>query len=562
MSPKDLTELLDRLVADWESELVEFKEANDNYSTDKVGEYFSALANEANLRGADAAWLVFGVRNRTRAVVGTEYRQDRERLESLKMQVAQGSEPSASFRDLYVLDHADGRVILMEIPPAPRGIPISWKGHYFARNGESLAPLSWDKQDEIRNQTVQGDWTAAVVPGASIGDLDEGSVQRARDAFARKYANRIPEEEVAAWSVAAFLDRARLTQDGQITRAALLLLGKPESAWRLSPHPAQLTWNLVGPEQAYEHFSPPFFLATTTLFQRIRNIQLRLLPHDQLLVEEVSKYDQQIVLEALHNCIAHQDYRHGGRVVVTESADRLVFESEGTFFDGAPDDYVEGHRLPRRYRNPFLVQAMVELNMIDTMGYGIRRMHNRQADRYLPLPDYDLSGGSSVKLTIYGGVVDPAYTKLLMQRTDLPLTDILALDRVQKKLPIPTEAAQRLRRAGVIEGRKPNFHVAAVVADATGSRADYIRMRGQDDAHYTKLVLDFVDKFGNASRQDLDKLLLTKLSDALTPEQKDRKVGNLLTKMRRAGQLRNAGTRARPVWVRGDAMQKEDGSAS
>jgi ATP-dependent DNA helicase RecG len=58
--------------------------------------------------------------------------------------------------------------------------------------------------------------------------------------------------------------------------------------------------------------------------------------------------------------------------------------------------------------------------------------------------------------------VDLAYSRLLIQKTDLPLADVLALDRVQKKLPIPDEAAARLRKAGLIEGRKPNHFVSAV----------------------------------------------------------------------------------------------------
>ncbi|WP_287127066.1 hypothetical protein [Desulfobacter sp.] len=93
-----------------------------------------------------------------------------------------------------------------------------------------------------------------------------------------------------------FLDRAKLTQDGRITRTTILLLGKPESAYLLSPDPGQITWKLEGPERAYEHFGLPFFLNTTSVYRKIRNIQVRILPDDQLFSVEVSKYDQRIVL--------------------------------------------------------------------------------------------------------------------------------------------------------------------------------------------------------------------------------------------------------------------------
>jgi len=543
-----LKTLLNTLIGTWENEVVEFKQADENYKTDKIGEYFSALSNEANLSGQESAWLVFGVNNKTRAISGTHYREEADRLNGLKHQIAQSTEPSVTFRNIHVLEDTAGRVVLFEIPAAPRGIPIAWKGHYYSRAGESLVPLGFAKQDEIRQQTIAEDWTAQPVSSATFEDLDEAALQRARKAFAKKYANRFAAEEVEVWPLSTFLDRARVTQNGAITRTTLLLLGKPESTWKLSPHPAQMTWKLEGPERAYEHFSPPFLLSTSWLYRRIRNIQLRLLPQDELLPIEVAKYDQKIVLESLHNCIAHQDYTRNGRVIVIEQPDRLVFENEGMFFEGQPGDYLEGNRVPRKYRNPFLAQAMAELNMIDTMGFGIHDMYARQAKRYFPMPDYDLSEASAVRLTIYGGVVDPAYSRLLIQKTDLPLADILALDRVQKKLPLPDEAITRLRRAGLIEGRKPNLYVSAKVAKATSDKVDYIRTRAQDDEFYAKLLIDYLEKFGHATRSEIDKLLMDKLSDGLSPEQKRTKISNLVTKLRRRGRIHNSGSRGHPIW--------------
>lgn len=548
MDQAALISLLDRLIATWENEVVEFKRAGSDFDTDRIGQYFSALGNEANLRAAESAWLVFGVDDRLRSVVGSDYRMEPQRLQGLKQQVAQGTEPSITFRDIHVLHHAAGRVLLFEIPPAPRGMPIAWQGHYYARAGESRVSLGLDKLDTIRQQTLAQDWTAQTVPGATFDDLDAAALAKARELFALKHANRVDTAEVMAWPVATFLDRAHATQDGRVTRAALLLLGKAEAAWRLSPHPAQLTWKLDGPERAYEHFGPPFLLSTTQLYQRIRNIQLRLLPQDALLPVEVSKYDQKIVLEALHNCVAHQDYARHGRVSVTEQPDRLVFENEGSFFEGRPEDYIPGNRIPRRYRNPFLAQAMAELSMLDTMGFGIHDMHARQVRRYFPLPDYDLSDAGAVRLTIHGAVVDASYSRLLIQNTQMALADVLALDRVQKRLPIDDPTAARLRKAGLIEGRKPGYRVSAVVAKATASEADYIRTRSQDDAFYAKLLRDYLDSFGQASRKEINQLLLPKLSDALTDQQKNNKINGLLTKLRRRGDIVNTGSDTRPCW--------------
>ena len=395
---------------------------------------------------------------------------------------------------------------------------------------------------------IASDWSAQVVPAATLSHLDEGALKKAKEAFARKYANRFAADEIFDWPLESFLDRSKLTQEGKLTRTALLLLGKAESAYLLSPHPVQMTWKLEGAERAYEHFGPPFFLTTSEVYRKIRNIQLRILPEDALLPVEVSKYDQKIILEALHNCIAHQDYTRNGRIVVTEQPDKLIFENEGSFFEGKPEDYVTGNKTPRCYRNPFLSRAMAELNMIDTMGYGIYEMHLGQARRYFPMPDYDLTNPSVVKITIYGSIVDPAYSRMLIQKTDLPLTDILCLDRVQKKLPISKVAAQHLRSNGLIEGRLPNIHVSAAVAQATASKAEYIRTRAQDDAFYSKLIMDYLSKFSKASRAEIDKLLLPKLSDGLNDEQRRKKVSNLLTSLRRAGRIHNDGSKKVPAW--------------
>lgn len=547
LTSDELTGLFDRLLAGWENEVVEFKEAAHQFSADKTGEYVSALSNEANLRGLASGWLVFGVSN-ARQVVGTSHLLEVQQRQALKHHIHQSVDQRLTVREVYEVEHSGKRVVLLEVPAAPRGIPISWKGDYRARAGESLVPLSLDKLDEIRRQTISADWSAVVVSEATLAHLDPAAIARARQGFTERYASRIPAGDIEAWDDATFLAKARLTRDGQITRAALLLLGADTSTHLLTPHPAQMTWKLVGEQRAHEHFRLPFLLNTTALAKRIRNVQLRLLPPNELIYREINKYDERSLLEALYNCIAHQDYTRNSRIIVTEHADRIVFESVGEFFDGAPDDYVLDERTPRQYRNPFLIEAMTELNLIDQMGYGIHRMVQDQVRRFLPLPDYDLTTAGEVKLTIPGAVIDESYSQLLMVRTDLSLEDVAALDRVQKGLSISPEATAHLRKAKLIEGRKPHLRVAEVIASATGNLADYVRTRPQTDAHYATLIRDFLEREGSATREDIDALIVPLLPEVLTEEQKQKKVSNLLTKLRRQGSIHNVGSRSRPRW--------------
>jgi ATP-dependent DNA helicase RecG len=548
-SQEQLHQLLAALIAGWEGECVEFKEANDNFSTSDIGKYFSALSNEANLRLLPSAWLVFGLHDRTRAITGTDYRQDRARLDSLKHQIAQDTDPSISFRDIHELQTPQGRVVLFEIPPAPRGIPIGWKGHYFARDGSSLTALSLAKQDEIRAQSVADDWSAVICRDASLADLDPDALAKAREVFIQKHRDRIPEETIRGWDTSTFLDKARLTLGGGITRACLLLLGREQVTGLLNPYCAEMSWKLEGPELAYEHFHPPFLLTTTQLFQRIRNIRLSFLPANELIPVDVPKYDQRIVLEAFHNCIAHQDYTKCERVLVIERPTELVFQNAGSFFEGSPIDYVLRNRTPSRYRNRFLAQAMVQLRMIDTIGLGIREiMYRGQARRYLPMPDYDETGPDHVIMRIQGRFIDENYSRALLSHAELPWEDVLGLDAIQKGAEPEETTLTSLRRQGFVEGRRPNLHVASHIAAVTDTKAEYIRHRAFDDRYFCDLILDYLKTFQEGRRTDFERLLEGKLSDLLNAKQQAYKINRLIQKLRREGRIVVQGQTRAGVW--------------
>lgn len=110
-----------------------------------------------------------------------------------------------TFRQIHEVDVDSKGVVMLEIPPAPRGIPIAWEGQTYARAGESLSALGFAKQDEIRNHTLHSDWSAQIVEGATLDDLDPTAVERARSDFALKHQNRFAEGEVRGWPVATLL---------------------------------------------------------------------------------------------------------------------------------------------------------------------------------------------------------------------------------------------------------------------------------------------------------------------------------------------------------------------
>jgi ATP-dependent DNA helicase RecG len=539
-----------------ETEWFDFKEAKTTFDPEKLGEYFSALSNEANLKGQPCGWLIFGVEDRLpRRIVGTQYKTDRAALDVMKKHVADQTSQRLTFIEIHELLLPEGRVLMFEIPPAPPGVPTSWKGHYYGRDGESIGALNAEEYERIRAQAVRQDWSAGIVETASVADLDDAAIAFARAQFKKKNPNFTDEP---SWDTPTFLNKAKVCIGGKVTRTALLLLGKPESAHLISPAQAQVTWVLKGADgvdRDYRHFGMPLILVGDELLKKIRNLTVRHLRGGTLFPEEVTQYDEWVIRETLHNCIAHQDYSAAARINVVETDDTLLFSNRGSFIPGTVEQMIAADAPPDVYRNPFLAQAMVSLNMIDTIGSGIKRMFRVQRERSFPMPDYELEDPSKVVVRLSGRIIDENYTRLLLSDGELDLTDVIALDKVQKKLPVDDDTSARLRKRGLVEGRRPNLFVSARVAAVTDAKADFIKNRAFDKAHYQALVVAYLEKFDEANLDDFRRLLLSKLSDALSDEQKSDFIKNLLQDMRRRGLIETDGDRRWAKW----RLAKPDG---
>ena len=513
-----------------------------------------------HLKGQPYGWLVFGVQDKPRKIVGTSYRPDRPGLDSLKREVAHKTTNRITFLDIHELRLPEGRILVFQIPAAPAGVPVAWEGHWYGRDGESIGPLNILEVEQIRGQAMRSDWSAGLCADATLADLDERAIAKARQEYATKNPSKAAEMDT--WNDTTFLSKAKVLIGGKITRAAILLLGKDEAEHFLSPAVARMSWVLrdaSGTQLDYEHFGPPFLLNIESVFARIRNLRYRYLADGSLFPTEISKYEPWVIREALHNCIAHQDYTLQGRINVVEEPDALVFTNLGSFIPQTVETVIERDAPPERYRNPFLANAMVNLNMIDTIGSGIRKMFALQRKRFFPLPDFDLSDPQRVAVRITGKVLDENYTRMLMAKTDLDLQDVMALDKVQKRLRLTEVEFRLLKSKGLVEGRRPNLFVAARVAAATGDKAAYIRNRALDKAHYKQLVVAYLRQYRKATREELDQLLLDKLSDALSDQQKRNKVRNLLQEMRRDGTIRPTGPRKTAEWVLAKPPEKPRG---
>lgn len=533
---------------DSENEIVEFKEAKNNYDFTKLGKYFSALSNEANLCSKPYGWLVFGIKDNDHSIVGTQYRSERKDLDKLKGEIANKTTNRISFIDIHEVKLPEGRVILFQIPSAPKGIPIAFDGHYYARDGEELVPLNIEKIERIRAQATKEDWSAAIVPAATLEDLDEDAIALARKNFKNKFPDKA--DEVDLWDNITFLNKAKVTSKGKITRTALILLGKDESEHLLNPADVKIRWKLMDElnnDIDYEIFGIPLILSVEKVFAKIRNIKYRYMQEGTIFPTEVAKYEPFSIREAINNCIAHQDYTKNARINVIEMPDQLIFTNQGSFIPGNVEKVVIEDSPEEFYRNRFLATAMFNLKMVDTAGGGIKKIYNFQRARFFPLPDYDLAN-DKVKMVLSGKILDLEYARLLAQNKDLTLEEIMMLDKVQKKLPLTDFEEKHLKSKKLIEGRKPNYFIGLKVAQNTGQKAEYSKNKGFDKKYYLDLIVKSIKEHKELTRSDVDALLWNKLPEWMEEQQKKNKIGNLLSELRIKEIIENKGTFGNPKW--------------
>lgn len=548
-SPQELTTFLDSILnkaqtrgSAGELEWLEFKtnigESHTSITYERLGEYLSGLANAACIKDVAYAYLILGVEDGSWNVCGTNLRMNQAKWknQSYELWLRRGLDPSLSFSvdEFDYHDNPDHHVVIFKIPAAS-GNPVAFYGKQFFRIGSNLTNLK-EYPDYLRKiYNSENDWSAGIVEGASIDDLDSAAIKEAREQFANKHEEF--REEMGSWDDITFLNKAKITRQGKITNTAIILLGKPESEVLISPAVAKIKWILKdskGDERDYQIEFCPFVLACKKIYSKIRNLKYRFIPPNQQTIfpEEMDTYEPYVIREALNNAIAHQDYMMGGAINVVEYDDKLVFSNKGNFIPISVKNVLQSDAPEERYRNKFLAQAMVELKMVDTIGSGIRRMFNYQRMRLFPMPDYDLAN-DRVQVTITGKIVDMNYSTLLAKNPDLTLNDVEILSRILLKRNVSSQEIDYLKKLKLIEGRKPNVYISKVVAQIVGEQVSYTKNKGFEDSYYRDLIKRALRQHGQLGRKEIDNLLLEKLPDILSSEQKIRKIGNLLTYLRK-----------------------------
>lgn len=520
----------------------EMKNLKNLFAGDEKNDVISYVAAIANMEGGH---LVIGVQDKTLEIVGTDLSKFNLNAQSAVWKLLEHCTNLSSEGlsiDEYTTEDSHKTVWIIHIPKhLPRRSVYAHK-KAWQRVEDSLVEMTQERLAAILEEPVfeAKDWSAEIVPNAVLTDLDELAVAKARVMFKKVHASKIPAEEIDAWTVEELLSNSGIMIDGKLTRAAIILLGKPVSVFKLRPAVVEVTWTLRDERQEvvdYEHFTAPFILTVDQILSKIRNLTMRELPGGTLFPETMKQYDDYTIREALHNAIAHQDYTLQQRINFVENPGYLYYANGGSFIPGTLQNVLTTKGPQRYFRNECLCRAMVNFNMIDTVSRGIKKMFNEQWKRHFPMPDYEIDAlNKEVGVKIYGNTINEKYTELLKENNTLTLEDCILLDAVQKRHRISEKDVVALLNRGLLEGDTSEYNISLDIAKKTKQLPYYTHNRGLDKAKLQHMILQYLQNAGSvgAKRDAIFDYLRDVLPRNKTPEQQERMVGNILAEMKEA----------------------------
>lgn len=520
----------------------EMKNLKNLFAGDEKNDVISYVAAIANMEGGH---LVIGVQDKTLEIVGTDLSKFNLNVQSAVWKLLEHCTNLSSEGlsiDEYTTEDSHKTVWIIHIPKHLPRRPVYAHKKAWQRVEDSLVEMTQERLAAILEEPVfeAKDWSAEIVPNAVLTDLDELAVAKARVMFKKVHASKIPAEEIDAWTVEELLSNSGIMIDGKLTRAAIILLGKPVSVFKLRPAVVEVTWTLRDERQEvvdYEHFTAPFILTVDQILSKIRNLTMRELPGGTLFPETMKQYDDYTIREALHNAIAHQDYTLQQRINFVENPGYLYYANGGSFIPGTLQNVLTTKGPQRYFRNECLCRAMVNFNMIDTVSRGIKKMFNEQWKRHFPMPDYEIDAlNKEVGVKIYGNTINEKYTELLKENNTLTLEDCILLDAVQKRHRISEKDVVALLNRGLLEGDTSEYNISLDIAKKTKQLPYYTHNRGLDKAKLQHMILQYLQNAGSvgAKRDAIFDYLRDVLPRNKTPEQQERMVGNILAEMKEA----------------------------
>lgn len=542
---------------------VEFKKAENNFSYNGEGKtqpkerrkcilgYVVALCNENGGR------LVFGMHDAyPHEVVGTNYSTN-----------AIGQLESRIYNDIgirpyiYELYDNDGkRVLVIEVPSRPIGKMFKFEDVALMRVGEELRPMD-DKTYISIIQEQEPDFSEQICQTVSFEDLDPVAIATLKEKYAIKQHNpsftSLKDEQA--------LSDLKLINNGKVTNAAVLLVGKEEVINRVFPQ-AKVMLEYRTKESQIEFnsrktFGQPFFILIDLLWNAINDKNGTFPVREGAYIFDIPYFNEDVIREIVNNAFAHRDYRRNSEIVIKLYPTKLVITNAGGFPKGVSLENLL--TVPSTPRNRLLADVLSKTGIVERSGQGMDKIFLYTLAEGKPTPDYTKTDDFDVTAIISALVKDSGFALFiksiqqdLSDNEKLTVFDVIELCKIRdgKHKGLDKELAKRLEEKNCIEKHgKTNaqyYTLSRLYYELAGKTADYSMLVDWDANQVFAVLAPYLEKYEKAKKSEILKIV----GDHVTEKQ----LRTFLTQLKDCGMIKTEGTKGNTVYMLGDHYKEHN----
>lgn len=416
--------------------------------------------------------------------------------------------------DIYELYEDGKRVLVIDVPPRPRGRVFKFEDVPLMRVGEDLKPMS----DEFYLNIIQEqepDFSEQYCDGVTIDDLDEEAIDILKDKYAKKQKN----PSFRSLDKYQALSDLSLVFLNKVTNAAILLLGKQEIINRIYPQ-AKISLEYRTSESnihfdAREYFDGPYYLMIDKLWSAI-NTRNGSVPVRSGIYKDydIPLFNEEVIREALNNAIAHRSYGIQGEIVVKQYPTKMVFVNPGGFPHGVTVDnilYVQSTP-----RNRLLADVLSKTGLVERSGQGVDNIYLNTLSEGKPAPDYSKTDDFCVTLILSSQIEDSAFSQYIKSIQDslpddakLTVYDVMTLNTIRQtrnRQTLDKKTVANLLKAGYIEQRGKTSGTYYILSkeyyEIAGRLSEYSKMTDWDENQVLSMVASFLKKNRTAKMGD------------------------------------------------------------
>jgi len=310
--------------------------------------------------------------------------------------------------------HEEAEKHYIEIVTLPYSVPISLRGRYYYRSGSTKQELTGASLNEFLLKKSGKTWDDVIEPRATFDDIDETAV--AKFLVMAKEKGRLP--EVDGLSTEQLFDKLRLTENGQLKRAALVLFGKdpgkfyPSIYVRIGRFRDEL--DLVFQESEEGNI---INLYQSVLDQINHKFIIKNITFEGMHRIETPEYPREAMREAILNALVHRNYM-GAHTQIRVYDDKISFWNEGSLQSPLT---VESLKRPHssRPRNVLIADVCFKGGLIDTWGRGTIKIIETCKQAGLPEPEIIERDGGLLVTMFKNNLTDEQLKKLGLNERQL-----------------------------------------------------------------------------------------------------------------------------------------------